>query len=152
MTTTNILITGANRGIGRGLLERYLLRPNHVVIAANREPSHPTSQELARLPKAEGTRLITVQIDASIPEHAFTAIKELQEKHDIDHLDIVIPNAGVCSGNPSVAELNIEDLEAHMAPMVYGVVAIYQASRPLLQKSKKEPIFAPMGSNAGYIA
>lgn len=30
MAPTTVLITGANRGLGKGLLERYLSQPNHV--------------------------------------------------------------------------------------------------------------------------
>jgi NAD(P)-dependent dehydrogenase (short-subunit alcohol dehydrogenase family) len=66
MPPTVVLITGANRGIGKGLLELYLLKPNHLVIAANRDPEHPTSKALAELPTADGTRLLVVKIDATV--------------------------------------------------------------------------------------
>jgi NAD(P)-dependent dehydrogenase (short-subunit alcohol dehydrogenase family) len=66
MTPTVVLITGANRGIGKGLLELYLLKPNHLVIAANRDPEHPTSKALAKLPTADGTSLLVVKIDATV--------------------------------------------------------------------------------------
>lgn len=38
-----VLITGANRGIGKGLLEKYLARPNHTVIGTVRDPDHESS-------------------------------------------------------------------------------------------------------------
>lgn len=93
-----------------------------------------------------------VKIDASIEQDAFDAIKELQDKHNINHLDIVIANAGVSYVWPVVADLNISDLKAHMEPNVYGCIAIYQATRHLLNKSTKDPIFSPMGSTAGALA
>ncbi|CAN9258927.1 unnamed protein product [Alternaria alternata] len=151
MSSTTVLITGANRGLGLGLLQRYLAQPNHTVIAGNRNPAHPSSQALAKLPKAEGSKLIVVKIDASIEEDASIAIKELQDHHGIDHLDIVIANAGVAYTYPSVAELKLDDLRGHMGPNVYGFVTLYQATRALLQKSKREPIFTPIGSSAGCI-
>ncbi|CAN9240602.1 unnamed protein product [Alternaria alternata] len=155
MTSTTVLITGANRGLGLGLLQRYLAQPNHTVIAGNRNPAHPSSQALAKLPKGEGSKLIVVKIDASIEEDASIAIKELQDHHGIDHLDIVIANAGVAYTYPSVAELKLDDLRGHMAPNVYGFVTLYQATRALLQKSQREPIFTPIGNqlplhNAAY--
>ena len=50
---TIVLITGASRGIGKGLLELYLAKSNHTVVAANRNPNHTTSKALADLPKAD---------------------------------------------------------------------------------------------------
>ena len=38
-----VLITGANRGLGRGLLERFLVLPDHLIIAANRNPDDPNA-------------------------------------------------------------------------------------------------------------
>ncbi|CAN9130528.1 unnamed protein product [Alternaria alternata] len=151
MTSTTVLITGANRGLGLGLLQRYLAQPNHTVIAGNRNPAHPSSQALAKLPKGEGSKLIVVKINASVEEDASIAIKELQYHHGIDHLDIVIANAGVAYTYPSVAELKLDDLRGHMGPNVYGFVTLYQATRALLQKSQREPIFTPIGSSAGCI-
>ncbi|KAF7891321.1 uncharacterized protein EAF02_001646 [Botrytis sinoallii] len=151
MSPTIVLITGANRGLGKGLLERYLALPNHLVIAANRDPFHESSKRLADLPRGSGTSLIIVKIDASIEQDAFDAVRELQDKHGIQHIDIVIANAGVSYVWPTVADLKISDLKAHIEPNVYGCISIYQATRNLLQKSKN-PIFTPMGSSAGAIA
>ncbi|KAH7140868.1 hypothetical protein EDB81DRAFT_885572 [Dactylonectria macrodidyma] len=152
MAPTFVLITGANRGLGLGLLKRYLALPNHVVIAGNRDPEHPTSKELANLPLGEGSRLIVVKIDASIDQDAFDAVEELQKSHGIERLDVVIANAGVSYVWPLVVDLKIDDLKGHMNPNVYGFVTLYQATRPLLQKSPNEPMFVPMGSTAGNLA
>ncbi|KAH6842951.1 hypothetical protein B0I37DRAFT_383287 [Chaetomium sp. MPI-CAGE-AT-0009] len=152
MAPTVVLITGANRGLGRGLLERYLALPNHTVIAGNRNPAHPTSQSLAQLPRGPGSKLIVVKIDATVDQDPFDAVEELQKKHGIEYLDIVIPNAGVCFAWPKVADVKLDDLRAHMAPNAYGYISLYQATRPLLQKSTREPILAPIGSVAGVLA
>ncbi|KAI0119552.1 NAD(P)-binding protein [Daldinia grandis] len=151
MAQTIVLISGANRGLGEGLAKRYLAQPGHVVIAANRNPRHPTSKALADLPKGEGSSLIVVKLDATVEQDAFDAAKTLRESHGIDHLDIVIANAGVSFVWPPVKDVRIADLRAHIEPNVYGVVTLYQATRPLLQKSSREPIFTPIGSSAGLI-
>ncbi|OTA81436.1 hypothetical protein M434DRAFT_211063 [Hypoxylon sp. CO27-5] len=72
MAPTIILISGANRGLGKGLLQRYLAHPkNHIVIAANRNPAHPTSQALFDLPRGEGSSsLIVVKLDAAVETDA----------------------------------------------------------------------------------
>lgn len=61
MAPTTALITGAGRGLGRGLAKRFLANSDHVVIAANREPNGVTSTALQGLPKGEGSRLIIVK-------------------------------------------------------------------------------------------
>jgi NAD(P)-dependent dehydrogenase (short-subunit alcohol dehydrogenase family) len=148
---TTVLITGANRGIGLGLLERYLAKPSHVVIAAVRNPGHPTAQALQRLPTGADTQLIVVKIDAGIEKDAHDAVAELQQKHGVAHLDLVIANAGVAYIYPTVADLKLEDLKAHIQPNVYGVIALYQATRGLLKKAAGEPTFLIMGSMAGLL-
>jgi NAD(P)-dependent dehydrogenase (short-subunit alcohol dehydrogenase family) len=121
MESTVVLITGANRGLGKGLLERFLKLPDYTVIAATRNPDHPTSNELFDLARADGTRLVVIKLDASVWRDAFDAVKVL-EGQAIDHLDIVIANAGVAYCWPSVAEVKLEDMIAHMEPNAYGVV------------------------------
>lgn len=149
MTSTIVLVSGANRGIGKGFVELYLLRPNTIVIAANRDPASASSKALANLPKATGSRLIVVKVDASSETDAFEAIKTLASQ-DIDHIDIVIANAGVSYVWPKVSDLKIADLQGHLTPNVFGVVWLYQATLPLLLKSKN-PKFVNMGSTAGCI-
>jgi norsolorinic acid ketoreductase len=58
-----VLITGANRGIGKGTLELYLEKPSHTVIAANSDLNHPISRELVSLPRAECTPLDVIKVE-----------------------------------------------------------------------------------------
>ncbi|KAF1976720.1 hypothetical protein BU23DRAFT_11402 [Bimuria novae-zelandiae CBS 107.79] len=149
-----VLITGANRGLGLGLLKHYLLLPSHTMIAAVRSPSHPTSVALKVLPTAADTRLIIVKIDAAVHADAFSAVQELKEKYGVKKLDVVIANAGVSYVWPAIKDVKIEDMEGHMRPNVYGVVSLFQATRALLEQSAKEgtePTFALMGSIAGCL-
>ncbi|KXJ97308.1 hypothetical protein Micbo1qcDRAFT_230003 [Microdochium bolleyi] len=151
-TPTNVLITGASRGLGKGFLQRYLLKPNHTVIAANRDPSGASSAALAELPRAQGSRLILVKLDADAETDAQAAVAELRASHGIEHLDIVIANAGIAYVYPTVADLRIADLEAHMRTNLHGLVRVYQATRPLLRNSSLSPVFAPVGSSVGSIS
>lgn len=153
MSSTVVFISGANRGLGQGLLQRYLALDNVTAIAGNRNPDHPSSKALADLPRGKGSKLITVKLDASVDGDAARAVRELQDTHGVGHIDIVIANAGVSYAWPTVAEAKLDDIRAHFGPNVLGAIELYQATRPLLQKSsKKQPIFAPIGSTAGCIA
>lgn len=106
---TVVLITGANRGIGRGLLAEFLAKPNHIVIAGNRSPEDETSKSLASLPAADGTKLIVVKIDATVADDPDKAVRELEDSYGIDHLDIVVANAAIALSWPKVSEVQVED-------------------------------------------
>lgn len=150
MAPTIVLITGANRGIGRGLLERYLARPAHTVIAAVRDPSHATTKELSALPRAEGTTLTIIKIDATVPDDPAAAVKELSARHGIDHVDILIANAGIALKWVEVSEVNPDDIQKHVDVNVYGFILLYQAFLPVLQKAK-DPKWVTIGSSAAYL-
>lgn len=149
MAPTIILITGANRGIGKGLLQLYLAKPNHTVIVGNRDPDHPTSKELTELPKAEGTSLILLKIDALVRTDPSDAVKSL-EAQGIDHVDIIIANAGIKLSGPAVREVESEDIQRHIDVNVYGFLWLFQAFRPVLMKSKA-PTWVTIGSSAAFL-
>ncbi|PYI15102.1 NAD(P)-binding protein [Aspergillus japonicus CBS 114.51] len=151
--TTTVLITGANRGLGQGLLKLFLQKPNHTVIAAVRTPSHPTAQTLPTLPRDPSTHLLIIPYDASLATSAQTAIQQLTTAHGITHLDIVVANAGIAQSYPLVKDVQLPEIREHVETNVLSVVALYQATRDLLQKSTTtdKPVFAIMGSGAGAL-
>ncbi|WWC90938.1 uncharacterized protein L201_005876 [Kwoniella dendrophila CBS 6074] len=146
-TSTIVLISGANRGIGLGLFKHYIALPNHIVIAANRDIYSSSSKALNDLPKGEGSKAILVKVEAVIQDDAFQAVEQLKQQ-GIERIDIVIANAGISNTFPTVAKLKISDLDAHIRVNVYGVVWLYQATLPLLHKSSN-PKFINVGSLAG---
>ncbi|KAF2188495.1 NAD(P)-binding protein [Zopfia rhizophila CBS 207.26] len=148
-TSTVVFITGAGRGIGKGLTEAYLQRPNHTVVGSVRDSTSPAYDELKKSPAASGSRLILVTLDSSQLEDPAKAIKAASEA-GITHLDIVIANAGISStpGPLDAAALNqvVDALQVNTV----SPIALYQAARPLLEKSAK-PIWISMSSAAGSI-
>lgn len=149
MAPTIVLITGANRGIGKGILEIYLQKPNHTVIAANRDPSHPTSNTLADLPKAEGTTLEVIKLDVLSPTDPAAAVKTLAAK-GITHIDILIANAGIALSWPKVSEVKVEDIQKHVEVNVYGFIRLYQAFRSVL-KEAQAPKLVTIGSSSAFL-
>ncbi len=115
-----------------------------------RDPGHPTSRALADLTRGHGSRLIAVQYDAAIEQSAAKAVSELQEGHGIDHLDIVVANAGIANDFALVKDVKMAEIKEHVQVNILGVVSLYQATRALLQKSAK-PIFAAVGSLTGSL-
>ncbi|KAL1301922.1 hypothetical protein AAFC00_006096 [Neodothiora populina] len=153
MASTVVLVTGANRGLGEGLVERFLALPNHTVIAVCRDPAHTTAKALLDLGTGEGSSLVMAKCDASVEEDPATLVKDLQSKHDIDHLDIVVANAGIVKAFPLVKDVKRSEILEHIEINVFGVLSLYQATRSLLQKSQAPhgPVLALMGSTAGSL-
>ncbi|KAJ2994639.1 hypothetical protein NUW58_g1503 [Xylaria curta] len=146
---TVVLITGTTRGIGEGILQLYLAKPNHIVISGNRDPSNAASQALLKFPTAEGTKHILVKIDCDVPTDPYDAVKELASQ-GIDHVDIVIANAGIALLWTKVSEVKTEDIQKHINTNVYGFLHLLQAFLPVLKRSQK-PVWVTIGSCAGWL-
>ncbi|KAL5045512.1 hypothetical protein BDW71DRAFT_198244 [Aspergillus fruticulosus] len=147
---TNVLITGANRGIGRGLLELYLSKPHHTVIAMNRNPGHPTSKEILSLSTADDTVVKVMKLDMTSETDAEDAAQTLKAKEGIEHIDILIANAGIALAFPKLEEARIEDIRAHFETNIIGFVRVYQAFLPFL-KAAGDPKFVTIGSSAANV-
>ncbi|KAK5989326.1 Norsolorinic acid ketoreductase nor1 [Cladobotryum mycophilum] len=147
---TTVLITGANRGIGRGLLETYLVRPSHTVIAAVRDPG-VTGAALQSLPRAESTTFLVVKIDSTDHASPSAALSELQSKHKVRHLDLVIANAAISKVYPTAREAALEDLREHFEVNTLGPLALFQATIPLLEKTPGSK-FVGISSSAASIS
>ncbi|KAF2259789.1 NAD(P)-binding protein [Lojkania enalia] len=147
---TIYFVTGANRGLGRALVEHYLALPNSFVAAGVRDPEHSTAKSLFDFPKGENSTLVTVKVEATSDTDAKEAVTTLQKEHSIDHLDVVISSAGICRLS-RLDEVDIADLLDHVNVNAVGVVRLFQATKDLLQKTKN-PKFVVMGSNAGSVA
>jgi NAD(P)-dependent dehydrogenase (short-subunit alcohol dehydrogenase family) len=149
MAPTIVLITGANRGIGKGILQLYLQKPNHTIIAANRDPSHPTSQALSSIPTAKGTNLQVIKNDLTVAGDAIAAANKLASI-GITHLDLVIANAGLGRVFPTLTEVTTEQVQEHVQTNIYGFLRMYQAFMPML-KASADPRWVTIGSSAAFL-
>lgn len=123
-------------------------------IALVRGPEHETAKALARLPKGEDSSLIVsaTKCDALVEQDPFNVVKELMEAIGIEYLDIVIANAGGGLVYSLMKDVNRKDIVEHIELYVYNVVSLYQATRDLLEQSTSKPVYANMGSGAGFLA
>ncbi|KAL4919171.1 hypothetical protein BDW62DRAFT_179575 [Aspergillus aurantiobrunneus] len=148
MNETIYLITGANRGVGRGLVEVFLTRPMTTVIAAVRDPNSESSKSLQGLSKGTASQLIVAKINSRSPVDPAAAVRILQDEHHINRLDVVIANAGICEDWSPVHSAAIEVVKDHVEVNAYGVLYLYQAVYPLLKQSRT-PTFIGVGSPLG---
>jgi NAD(P)-dependent dehydrogenase (short-subunit alcohol dehydrogenase family) len=116
LTGKIVLITGANRGIGRALLEEALRRGAQQVYAGTRESfTHPDE------------RVTPLLLDVT------NAAQIQQAAQAVPALDILVNNAGTALLD------DLEDravLERHLAVNFFGVHGVTQAFRPLLARSR----------------
>ncbi|PNS18364.1 hypothetical protein CAC42_6181 [Sphaceloma murrayae] len=146
---TTHLVSGASRGIGKEFITQLLQRPDSTVIAALRTPS--SAEPLESLPKAAGSKLLTVKIDSSSETDAKEAIAQLQKDHGITRLDVVIANAGITRDNTDAMSAIPSAFHDVMTTNVLGPLLLATATRDLLKQSSR-PVFAVIGSVAGSIA
>lgn len=152
-TQTTYLITGGNRGIGKGFVSTFLSRPSTTVIAAVRDPSHATSKALSDLPKGAGSKLILVKLDSSVASDAASAVATLKKDHGITALDVVVANAGINTGGTSVRNTSAANTIEHFNVNAIAPILLFQATADLLQASKTgNPKFVAISTLIGSIA
>jgi NAD(P)-dependent dehydrogenase (short-subunit alcohol dehydrogenase family) len=113
---STILVTGANRGIGKALVEEALSRGAKRVYAGARQPYDHTDRRVAPL--------ILDVTDAA-------QIRAAAEK--VDALDILINNAGISVQNDLSDRAALERL---LAVNLFGTYDVTQAFRPVLTPSR----------------
>lgn len=143
---TTVLITGANRGIGKSIAAIYLQRPSHTIIAAVRDVTSQSSVELLNLPKAADSKLVFVKINSASDTDAEDAADTL--KQEIDHLDILIANAGTCVYNEPAHTADLKTFRDQLEINVLGPVKLFKAFYELL-KAAKGPKFIGISSLVG---
>ncbi len=85
------LVTGASKGIGRGIALR--LSQMGVKVAINYNSSARAAEEVAGIIAGQGGEALTVQADVSKLEEVTAMVDQIQSAWD--HIDILINNAGV---------------------------------------------------------
>ncbi|PRP88861.1 hypothetical protein PROFUN_00329 [Planoprotostelium fungivorum] len=119
------LISGANRGIGFGLVKNVITRPDVVVYAGARDPAKAT--ELQKL-AAEHNNLHIVKLTSGSVEQAREVAAAIEKRYG--GLDYVIANAGIAVLGYLLKDVPLEDLNEHFHVNVVGVLVLFQAVLP----------------------
>jgi NAD(P)-dependent dehydrogenase (short-subunit alcohol dehydrogenase family) len=110
-----VLITGANRGIGRALLEEALRRGATRVYAGTRQPLAHTDE-----------RVTPITLDVTDAGQVQAAVQQ------VGSLDVLVNNAGIALFD-DLADRSV--LEQHLAVNFFGTYTVTQAFLPLLLRS-----------------
>src|SRR4029434_3521159 len=114
-TNKTVLITGANRGIGRALLTEAIRRGAKRVFAGSRGPIDIADDRV--------TALTLDVTDASQIQRALEAV---------DALDVLINNAGIAIYDDLS---NLDVVEQHLRVNLLGMLRVTSAFVPLLKRS-----------------
>lgn len=146
--------TGTNsnniEGIGNALAQTYLARPNCTVVGTIRDHSTPGVVELKEAFQGSGSSLLLIKLDSALPEDATSAVKEITTQ-GIDHIDILIVNAGISPPVITLEAVNLEEVTSAFHVNAIGPLALYQACYPLLKKSRHAK-FVAISSAAGSLS
>jgi NAD(P)-dependent dehydrogenase (short-subunit alcohol dehydrogenase family) len=118
------LVTGANRGIGKAIVEAFLDHGADKVYAAVRRPD-----SVAPLIERYGDRVLPVQLDLTKPETiaAMAAIAR--------DVQVVVNNAAIFKSATPLDDDAIEALELGMKINVIGLIRVAQAFAPILKQN-----------------
>ena len=131
-----ILITGANRGIGKAMVESFLAAGAAKVYAGARSPA-----TLDPLVNANGGKVVPLRIDVTEPESVRAAAEAAADVH------MVVNNAGVLEVASPLQATAVDALTREMAVNVHGLLHMAQAFAPVL-KANGGGVFVQINSVA----
>lgn len=114
-----IFVSGANRGIGKALVEALLKQPTRKIYAAART--------IADLPDFGDARVVKVHLDITAPDLVNKAVALAQD------VDVLINNAGVAAF-ASVVSGDADALRRDMNVNYFGTLGMVRAFVPVLEK------------------
>lgn len=116
------LVTGANRGIGKAIVESLLAAGAAKVYAAVRSPDSADP-----LVEAHGAKVVALAIDLEDIDSIRQAAGQAAD------VELVVNNAGILFEGLPLDENSIEILQKQMNVNVYGLMAMAQAFAPVLR-------------------
>ena len=125
------LVTGAARGIGRGIALR--LAADGLDVAVNdMEANREGLEEVAGEIRAEGQRSMAIVADVSREGEVEDMVQNVAA--ELGRLDVMVANAGIAQVVP-LLDLTLEDFDKLMAVNLRGVFLCYQAAaRQMIQQ------------------
>ncbi|MDZ4752992.1 MAG: SDR family oxidoreductase [Phycisphaerae bacterium] len=137
-TKGNVLITGANRGIGLALAQHFKAA-GYQVIGTARTPAE--AKELAE----SGARVM--QLDVTDAK----SVRALAEALKDQPIDILVNNAGITGSRGSIDALDIDAVERVLAVNTIGPMRLTQALLPNLRAAPRKVVIS-ISSGLGSLA
>jgi NAD(P)-dependent dehydrogenase (short-subunit alcohol dehydrogenase family) len=142
----NILITGANRGVGLELARQYLTR-GETVFAGCRQPGE--ARQLQRLREAYRERLTILPLDVTDEDGLKEASRMVKDQ--ASSLDVLFNNAAINLGDENIRSAKAGDLMESLRVNAVGPVLVVKQFLDLLKKGK-DPRIINVSSESGSIS
>ena len=119
------IVTGANRGIGKSIVETFIRHGARKVYLAVRNP-----ESTSELEAKYGEKVVTIQADVTDIESIKRMAATAQD------VDIVVNNAGILLASTMLEEDTLDKLEKELDVNVYGLLRVAHAFADILEKNK----------------
>ncbi|XP_056356998.1 C-factor-like [Oenanthe melanoleuca] len=135
LSVRSVLVTGANRGLGLGLVQHFLRmpKPPQWIFAGCRDPKGQRAQELQNL-ASKHPNIIIVPLEVANPTSIKAAAAKVGEHLGDSGLNLLINNAGILKANTLESE-TLEDMSEVYTTNTIGPLLMGQAFLPLLKKA-----------------
>lgn len=144
MGTLNAIITGANRGIGKALVNAFA-KAGYNIWACARKRSTEFEETLAVLAEDNGIWIKPIYFDLSDSEAIANGIQLILD--DKMSIDVLVNNAGISSVG-LLSHTKVEDVEKLFATNYFAMLRIIQKVSKRMSRQKRGCIIN-MGSIAG---
>jgi NAD(P)-dependent dehydrogenase (short-subunit alcohol dehydrogenase family) len=131
-----VFVTGANRGIGRAVVDCFIRNGARKVYAAARNPRAAKHQLGAHSGKLE-----LLELDLTLPATVAAAAQHAADT------DIVVNSAGVLSTTTALGQHALESLKHEIEINAFGLVRLAQAFGPVLARNG-DGVFVQLNSVA----
>lgn len=131
----NALVTGANRGIGKAIVEKFAQNGCHII--ANSRTEGSLDEMAAQLQEKYGIRFSPLYFDVSDPDEVKEAFKQIIKI--TRKLDIVVNNAGVLDNN-LIGMVNSKVIDSVFAVNTFAAIYIMQYASRLMMKNQEGSI------------
>ncbi|UZT99034.1 SDR family oxidoreductase [Chryseobacterium fluminis] len=143
----NVLVTGANKGIGFEVAKQMAELGYHVFLGCR--DLHKGLESVDQLKESGISAVEALEIDVSDLSSVHNAASTLASK--IDVLDILINNAGTAGPQPqNISQCDISVVKELFETNVFGVIQTTQAMIPLLEKAS-QPVIVNVSSEVGSL-
>jgi 3-oxoacyl-[acyl-carrier protein] reductase len=138
------VITGAGKGIGRSIVERYFQEGANAVLWNRSETVH----EVASIIDPAGERTFSITVDVRDEKQIFEAFSRIMGR--FGRIDVLVNNAGISRHKP-LAEMTVELWDEVIDTNLKGVFLCCKGVAPFMKEKKRGKIvnIASLGGRTG---